>query len=185
MPGQLAAYGAQTMVNYLANLIPPALVNGISANPPTWVPGLIAIDYSVNPPETYYWNTQTWVAGPLKLYLALLTGDPSQSGPGNGFAVGISDLIEDQTPGYARQEIFFTQPGDPGYPDQVTNTNLITYGPYTAAQQNPAQWAALVTAETGDLGLLLYTWSLPSPYETAAISQTINVPAGYVSLTQT
>lgn len=183
MAGQLSAVGAQMLANKIGGIVPPALVSGI-ANAPAWKPGLEVIDYSVTPPVRYVWNTQAWVAASsMGLYLALLTGDPSQSGPGGGYAQNISDLLEDQTAGYARQSVTFAEPATPGYPATISNTNVITFGPYTAAQANPVNWAALVTASSGQLGLLLYMWQLPSPQQ-VNVSQSIQIAAGAATLSE-
>lgn len=181
MAGQLTAVGAQAQANTIGGIVPPYI--GTSA--PTWVPGLVWIDTS-STPVAKYWNTQEWVAGPQTLYLALLTGDPTQSGPGGGYAQNISDLIEDQTAGYARQVVDFAVPASDTattYPAPVTNSNVITFGPYTANMQTADGWAALVTAEAGDLGLLLYLWALPAATQ-VPLSKSIQIGVGSLSLTQ-
>lgn len=178
MAGQLSAVGAQALANHIGGIVPPHI--GTSA--PTWVPGLIWID-TTSGAVAKHWNTTAWIAGTQSLYLALLTGDPSQSGAGGGYAQSISDLVEDQTAGYARQAVTFAEPSVPGYPAVISNTGVLTFGPYTAAQQLEVQWAALVTAASGNLGLLLYTWALPGP-EMVGISQSIQIGTGFLSLGQ-
>lgn len=178
MAGQLSATGAQALANHIGGIVPPHL--GTSA--PTWVPGLIWID-TTSGATAKYWNTSAWVAGTPGLYVALLTGDPSQSGEGGGYAQGISDLVEDTTSGYARQAVTFAEPGSPGYPAVITNTAVVTFGPYSAAQLLEVQWAALVTASSGNLGLLLYMWALPGP-QMVGVSQSIQIPIGDLTLGQ-
>jgi hypothetical protein len=68
-------------------------------------------------------------------------------------------------------------------PAEASNTATITVGPYTANQQLPVQWAALVTAQTGTVGLLLYTWTLDT-VEQVQVSQPIIIPAGDLVLEQ-
>lgn len=178
MPGQLSATGAQALANHIGGIVPPHI--GTSA--PTWVPGLLWVD-TTSGATLKYWNTAAWVAGTPGLYVALLTGDPSQSGLDGAYAAGIPDLVEDLTAGYARQAVTFTEPVSPGYPAVISNTATLTFGAYTAAQQLPVQWAALVTAVSGDLGLLLYMWTLPAPQQ-VGIAETIQIPAGDLTLGQ-
>lgn len=178
MAGQLSATGAQALANHIGGIVPPH----IGATAPTWVPGLVWVNTSSSP-ALYYWNTSAWVAGPQGLYIALLTGDPSSSGAGGTYSQNISDLIEDETTGYARQPVAFTEPGSPGYPATISNTTVLTFGPYTEAMTLEDQWAALVTASSGDLGLLLYMWALPGP-EMVGVSQSIQIGVGDLSLTQ-
>lgn len=182
MPGQLSAGGAQALANTIGGIVPPALVDGI-ASAPAWVPGLTVVDYSASPPQPYYWDSTEWVAGAQPLYAALLTGDPTVSGPDGGYAQGIADLTEDTTSGYARQPVTFTEPAAPAYPATISNIAALTFGPYTAAQLQAVQWAALVTAAAGTIGLLLYMWTLPAPQQVSS-SQSIQIAAGDLTLSQ-
>jgi hypothetical protein len=225
MAGQLSAIGAQACVNHIGGIVPPV----IGASAPTWVPGLDWIDTAATP-TLMAWNTSTWVAAnTMGNYIALLTGDPTQSGPGGGYATSVANLVEDTTAGYARQAVTFAEPGNyssgttytlgqqvfydgylyqcavttvsgtapsgsftsnaswtylgSGYPAGIANTAALTWGPYTAAQSLPIQWAALVTCSSGSLGLLKYMWSLPEPQQVNT-SQSITLPAGYLTLGQ-
>lgn len=225
MAGQLSAVGAQGLVNHIGGLVPPF----IGASAPTWVPGLDWID-TAGSPTLMAWNTVAWVAAnTMGLYIALLTGDPSQSGPGGGYATSIANLIEDTTAGYARQAVTFAEPAayssgitytlgqqvffdgflyqcavttvsgtapsgsftstiswnylGSGYPAGIANTAALTWGPLTAAQALPVQWAALVTCASGSLGLLKYMWTLPQPQQVNT-SQSITLPASYLTLGQ-
>jgi hypothetical protein len=105
MAGQLTALGAQSLVNAVGGIVPPH----IGTTAPTWQPGLYWINTTAGA-VLEYWNGSAWVAGTEPLYIALLTGDPSVSGPGGGYALNISDLIEDTTSGYARQAVTFAAP---------------------------------------------------------------------------
>ena len=229
MAGQLAAIGAQALANHIGGVVPPALINGsLSPTNPVWIPGLVAIDYSVTPPVRYHWNTTAWIAGVAPLYIALLVGDPTVSGPNGGYARSISDLVEDTTAGYARQAVAFAPPAAysssvtytvgqqidyqgfvyscavatisgtppsilgasdsnwnfiaPDYPATVSNTSTLTFS-YSADQAFPVNWAALVTAQTGNLGLLEYLWATPAPQQVKS-SQSIQIGAGAASVTQ-
>lgn len=185
MPAQITQWGATALLNHLAGQAQPHV--GTSA-PSSWIPGQVWIDTSAgNAIYTYNgttpYNTADWGAAP-GLYVALLVADPSTSGPSGGPAVAIADLVEDATPGYARQSVTFTQitqSSADGVPAQASNTAALTYGPYTANQALPVQWAALVTASTGTTGLLTCTWVLDT-IEQVAVSQPIIIPAGDIVL---
>lgn len=194
MAGQLAASGAQALTEYIGGISSSVLTAG-------------------------------------SRYLALLTSDPSQAVAQNGgYAMNISDLVEDQTAGYARQAVTFAIPPtyasgttyalgqqvfynsylyqcavatslgvappgtagmsnanwtyvNNGYPATISNSNVITFGAYTAAQALPVQWAALVTVVSGTAGLLLYTWKLPAAQQVAN-SQSIQIGAGLLTIDQ-
>lgn len=223
MAGQLSAVGAQALANHIGGIVPPH----IGSSAPVWQPGLVWINTSSTPVASY-WNTTAWVPGPEGKYIALLTGDPSTSGPGGGYAQAISDLIEDPTAGYARQSVTFAGPVPylsgstytlgqqvtfaqsvyvcevatvtgtapsgttanttdwtyfgPAYPAPIANTNLLTFN-YSAKQQSPVQWAALVTASSGNTGLLQYMWKLTEPQQVQA-TQFIDLGAGLLTLVQ-
>lgn len=225
MPGQLSALGAQAAVNHIGGIVPPV----IASSAPTWVPGLDWID-TASGTVLMAWNSAAWVAAStMGKYIALLTGNPATSGPGGGYAMSVSDLIEDTTAGYARQSVTFAEPPaysgsttytlgqqvfymgyvfacavtsvsgtapsgtyntstadwtyvSNGYPALISNTNVLTYT-YTAAQALPVQWAALVTCSSGNLGLLKYMWTLPSPEQVGA-SQSIQIGAGLAIIGQ-
>ena len=174
MAGQLSQGGAQALANTIGGVVPPFL--GTAA--PTWKPGLKWVD-TTSGAVLKYWNGTAWVAGTEPLYIALLTGDPSLSGPSGGYSQNISDLIEDTTAGYARQAVTFG--AATGYPAVVANTAALTFGPYTAAQASPVQWAAMVTAASGTTGLLKYMWALPAAQQ-VGISQSIQIPIGDLTL---
>ena len=46
-----------------------------------------------------------------------------------------------------------------------------------------AQWAAMVTAVTGTVGLLLYFWTLDTPQQ-VLVSQSIQIPIGSLTLAE-
>jgi len=65
-------------------------------------------------------------------------------------------------------------------PSVILNSNLIEYGPYTANQNAPITWTALLAvpaanssgysplASTVLNGLLLYVWQVPNPQQVLA-----------------
>lgn len=187
MSGQVAQWGAAYALNQFTLQALP-VVRGTA--PTSWIPGQLWINsaesyavYAYNGTTPY--NTADWAAIG-NLYLALLTSDPSTSGADGGPSVKISDLVEDTTSGYARQEVTFTQitQSDATVPPaQASNTGAIEFGPYEANQTLAVQWAALVTASTGTTGLLLYTWTLDT-VEQVQTSQPIIIPEGSLVLDQ-
>ncbi|MDP9870329.1 MULTISPECIES: phage tail fiber protein [Streptosporangium] len=92
-----------------------------------------------------------WTA-PQAVYLALLTS----SVPDN---VGLSSLPEVATPGYGRQPITWT-PATASRPSTSGNATVVTFGPVTADMAAPVTHCALVTAQVGNTGEVLYTWQL-------------------------
>jgi hypothetical protein len=185
MSGQVAQWGAASLLNHICGQAQPYV--GATA-PTSWIPGQVWVNtsegnaiYTYNGTSPY--STSGWAAAPGQ-YLALLTSDPATSGSGGGPAVLISDLVEDQTSGYGRQSVTWsqiTQSTATVPPAQASNTNTVTFGPYTANQELAVQWAALVTAQTGTVGLLLYTWDLDT-IEQVEVSQPIIIPAGSLVL---
>jgi hypothetical protein len=181
MSGQVAQWGAAGALNHFTRQALPV----VSASAPaSWIPGQVWVNTSAGNAIYVYdgttpYNSAHWAASG-SLYLALLTSDPTTSGSGSTPAVSISDLVEDATSGYARQAVTFsqiTQGTATEPPAQASNTGAITFGPYTANQALPVQWAALVTALSGTTGLLVYWWTLDT-IEQVSVSQPIIIPAG-------
>jgi hypothetical protein len=189
LAGQLTQYGAQILGNKIGGNNVPFI--GGSA-PSSWIPGQDWINGSTI--NVYDPHTSAWVTGPYQWYMALLTGSPLTSGPGGGVAVNISDItaIEDNTAGYKRQPISFGT-AVAATPSSITNTNLATWGPYTANQAAPITWTALLAvpatytggyaplAATVLNGLLLYVWQIPNPQQVLA-TQDIAIAAGTFSI---
>lgn len=171
MSGQIAQTGAQALCNYLGGSVPPY----IGSSAPTWVPGLYWINTSSSA-TVYSWNGSSWISGADGRYIALLTADPLASGPGGGFSVNISDLVEVTTPGYTRQAVTFSD-ATAAYPSEISNTAPLTFGPMNADMALSAQWAAMVTVVTGNSGILLQTWALDTPQQ-VSVSQAITIPSG-------
>ena len=178
MTSVVAQVGSMTMLNTITNNVNPFI--GISA--PTWIPGLVWINTNTNPGVLYTWNGASWVSGAQGRFIALLTADPTTTGPGGGFSVNVSDLVEDTTSGYSRQSVTWSV-GTTAYPSVSVNTNALVFGPYSANQLLPVQWAAMVTSAAGIFGTLLYSWQLAQPQQ-VSISQEIVVAASALTLDQ-
>lgn len=147
---------------------------------------------------TWWWNTTAsalfaysgdptigWV-NLAKRYIALLYADPATSGPGGTPAVKISDLTECSDTGYARQLVTFSPaaPVTTGLPVGSSNTNAVTFT-FPTGMTGYASWVALVTAPSGNAGLLLQTWDVPTDYtQNVGASQSITYPAGAFVLEQ-
>jgi len=186
MAGQLHQYGAE----YLGNKANGTADVSIGASHPvTWIVGQEWINTSGSVLNVYDPVSAGWVTGPYDRYLCLLTGDPTTVVSG-GMAVNISDLstIEDSTTGYLRQPITFGASAV-SEPTSFSNTNTLTFGPYTANQAAAIGWASLIyvprnydagytaLARTVTNGLLFYSWQVPNPQQVLT-TQTIMVAPG-------
>lgn len=167
MPG-VAQTGAQFQLNSLTKTAIPVA----QAAAPTWVPGLYWYD-TVNS-LMKEWNGTTWNTVAANNYLALLTADPT------GLTT-IAALTEVTTAGYARQPVSFSA-ATAASPSVVSNSGLITFGPFTANMTTAAQWVALVTVLTGTTGFLLESWVLSQPQQVNA-TQSVTVAAGALQIT--
>jgi hypothetical protein len=176
--GQLSQVGAQILANKIAGNAVPVL----QTSAPTWIPGMDWID-TTSGATLKTWNGSAWIVGAATRYVALLTASPFTSGSGGGYAQTIADLVEVSTTGYSRQVAAWSNAAA-SYPAPVSNSGVLTFGPMTAAMALAAQWAALVThAATGTAGLLLYFWQLDAPQQ-VSVSQSIQVPIGNLSLSE-
>lgn len=111
--------------------------------------------------------------GVSTVYLALLTADPGDSPT-------VASLAEDTTSGYSRQAPTFAVPS--GDPASTINTNLVTFGPYTANQASPVTHIALVEHASGTSGVVRYVWELDASVQ-ALSTQTLLIPIGSLVLT--
>lgn len=175
---QLGQWGSMSLINHISGNAPPYIG---STAPGTWYPGQTWINDSTSPPVAYSYNGAAWVTG-QSLYIALCVGNPATTGPSGGYSVNITDLVEDTTTGYARQAVTFSA-ATTAYPSQSSNTNNLTFGPYTEAQVAAVQWCALVTVSTGTAGLLKYWWDM-SPSQQVQISQTIIIGSGTLTFNE-
>lgn len=110
---------------------------------------------------------------PRNTYLALLSGDVD-SGDWT-----MATMPEITTPGYARQQVVWTVPT--GAPMTTQNTGLLFFGPFTASMVDEANFAALVTAQTGTAGEVIYVWPVDSPL-LAVANESLQIAAGALSL---
>jgi hypothetical protein len=151
---QLSQYGDMQLVNDLAGLTVPS----VQGSAPTWFPGLYWVNTSSGN-AVEQWNGTQWVTSPAPgtRYLALLTADPVLGG-----AVNISDagFVECTTSGYARQSVTFSE-ASAAYPSASSNTNLVSFGPFSATMLAPVQWVAMVTSASGTTGYFLASWNMP------------------------
>lgn len=161
--------GAQRSLNSLAGAVPPV----VASSAPTPVPGLYWINssggYSVNE-----YNGSAWVAAG-NYYLALCTADPTGS-------TTIAQLQEVTTAGYSRIQVQWNFALST-FPSQISNSNLLQWGPMTANMALAAQWVALVTVASGTVGYLLYTWAMNAPQQVLA-TQYLSIAASQVTITQ-
>lgn len=185
----IALNAAEAALNVLAggfNLV-------IAANPPTYTAGMWWWNNSTSPGALYAYTGDTslgtngWV-DISKRYIALLYADPSTSGSGGTPAVSISDLSECTDTGYSRQLVTFTSAAPPanttGLPVQVANTADISFS-FPQGMSGYASWVALVTASSGDAGLLLQTWDVPTGMtQNVGAGQSLTYPAGSIVLQQ-
>lgn len=171
--GQIGTRGAQATLNLMTGNAVPVVS---SSAPSTWIPG----QYWINSSSSfapYEYNGTTWVPASATRYLALLTADPTQLP-----AVNITDLSEVTTAGYSRAVVSMST-ATANYPSVCTDSGTITWGPMTADMLVPALFAALVTVSTGNQGLYLYSWPLPSPQQVNT-SQFVQIATSELSLSQ-
>ena len=134
------------------------------------------------------WITGTSLGGwtpPTTAYIALLTVDPSTTSA-TPTDPQLSELTELAATGYARQIVTFTSSTTPNQgTSQIQNSNLVTFGPFTAAAGSgtPATYGALVNVASGTTGEVICTWQWDSPV-TAPQNQSITIPIAALTLTQ-
>lgn len=134
------------------------------------------------------WITGTSLGGwapPSTAYVALLTVDPSTTS-----AIPtdpqLSELTELAATGYSRQVATFTSATSPTQgTSQIQNSNLITFGPFTAASGSgtPTTYGALVNTASGTTGEVICVWQWDTPI-TAPQNQSITIPIANLTFTQ-
>jgi len=178
MSGQIAPLTADATLNLLAGTF--TLVAQSTA--PTWSPGKYWFNTTTS--ALNFWTGSTWADVSLR-YLALLTADPATSGPGGAQAAAISDLTECADSGYARIPVSLTTAAGTATPVSVSNSALLTWGPFNVDMAAPVGWVALVTVQSGNAGLLVYTWQVPgNMVQQVQASQYIQCPAGGLVMSQ-
>lgn len=167
--GQVSIYAAEIVLNNVAGLVVPV----VSGSAPTPKPGLWWIDTgSGNTVKRY--NNSAWVVDTGNRYLALLSANPAG-------ATTLAGITEITTTGYSRQLISWGNP-TAAYPSVLTNTNTITFGPFTADMLVPATYVGLVTEASGTTGNIEYAWSIPA--QQVDTSQNIQIAIGDWTLSQ-
>ena len=98
---------------------------------------------------------------PTNVYLGLATSIVDETST-------LADITEEDDSGYARQETTFSAPVQSTGPAEVENDAQIEFGPWSAAADNPINYAFLCDAETGTTGNILAYFELPSPKQPGA-----------------
>lgn len=130
------------------------------------------------------WGCKIWVdyltgvqldhTAPRTTYLALLTANFADD-------ADLAVLPELTTPGYARQAVSWTTATN-ARPSSASNAAVVTFGPFTNDVTSPITHAALVTAQTGTSGQVLFKFQLDSPQQPAA-GQALQIAIGKLSIT--
>ena len=105
--------------------------------------------------------------GTATTYVALLTAAPTAT-------TTVTTMAELVAAGYSRQAVAWTVPS--GSPRSTSNSNLLTFGPFTA---DPAAVShlALVTTEAGPSGDLVWFWTANAVVD-AIVNDTITAQVG-------
>ena len=90
----------------------------------------------------------------------------------------ISELTEVTTSGYARQSVTWSAPT--GDPQVSSNTNAMTFGPFTADPPNITH-LALVSSASGTSGDLLYRWQADTTRD-GITNDSITIAVGALSM---
>lgn len=109
-------------------------------------------------------------------YLALLTAAPSDT-------TTPATMTEYGATGYARQTIEWDAPALNGSSiPETKNTNLETFGPFTAGTGATITHAALVTSASGTTGEVRAIWTLDTS-RTPGVGDSATIAAGSLKLT--
>jgi hypothetical protein len=135
------------------------------------------------------WITGTSLGGftpPVTTYVMLLTADPALTATIPSDPT-LAELTELSATGYSRKTATWsssTSPGTGGL-SQITNNNLITFGPFTGASGSGTSttFGALVNVVSGTSGEVFAIWQWDNPV-IAPQNQAITIPIGKLVLTQ-
>lgn len=107
------------------------------------------------------------------VYLALLTAAPTAT-------TTLATMTELTGTGYSRQSVTWSAPT--GNPRTTSNTNAVTFGPFSF---DPASvgWVALVSAASGTTGDFIDAWSVDTARDGIS-GDSITVAAGALTITQ-
>jgi hypothetical protein len=106
------------------------------------------------------------------VYLALLSAAPSDTST-------LASMTEITTSGYSRQSITWAAPS--GDPSSTSNSNLITFGPFSADPPNVTH-CACVSAASGTTGDFIAHWALTAAKD-AANGESISFAIGALVMT--
>lgn len=105
-------------------------------------------------------------------YLVLLTSAP-------GDTTTLATMAELSATGYSRQSVTWAAPSSD--PSSSSNTNTITFGPFSTDPGNVTH-LALVSASSGTSGDFLYYWTADAAKD-AAIGDSIQISIGSLVMT--
>lgn len=123
-------------------------------------------------------------AGQTNMYLALLTAAPADNQALGGGT--ISGITEYAATGYARQAIASATGWNAvalngSSIPEISNANVITFGPFTASTGATITHAALVSVVSGTAGDLVAWWQLDTS-RTPAVNDSVSVAASALKL---
>jgi hypothetical protein len=134
------------------------------------------------------WITGTSLGGwtpPSTSYIALLTADPSTTAtiPTDPQLTELTELV---ATGYSRQVATFATATSTGGATQNSNSNLITFGPFTAVggSGTTTTFGALVNVASGTSGEVICVWQWDNNGLLAAQNQSLTIPIGNLVMTQ-
>jgi hypothetical protein len=108
------------------------------------------------------------------VYLACLTAAPTAT-------TTLATMSEVTTAGYSRQAVTWTAPS--GNPRVTSNSNAVTFGPFSADPPSVG-WVALVSAASGTVGDLIDAWAVDTARD-GIPGDSLVVAAGALTLSQT
>ena len=109
-------------------------------------------------------------------YLALLLSAP-------GDAATLATMNEVTTAGYSRQVVTWS-PASNASPSVTSNTNVVTFGPFTVAMVSIPTYLALVSAASGTTGDFLWWWEIDDP-QLPSVNESLQLLAGDLSMDAT
>lgn len=115
----------------------------------------------------------TTTATARSMYVALLTATPTD-------ATTPATMTEYAATGYSRQLVEFTA-ATSADPPVAANTNLETFGPFTAGTGATVTCAALVSSASGTSGDLVAWWTLTAS-KTPTTGESLTIAAGALTM---
>jgi len=130
--------------------------------------GLPAQKYALD-----YTSGRAVVLSARTTYLTLLLSAP-------GDTATLSSINEVTTAGYARQSVTWSAPSNAS-PSIISNTNVITFGPFTVAMVSIPTYMCLVSTSSGTTGDFLYWWEIDDP-QLPDINESLQLLAGDLNM---